>query len=50
MKKIFGAYKGLLPKSEQILSSSICLPSHQSMTNEDADYVSENFLEIIDTI
>ncbi len=49
MRKIFGTYKGLLPKSEQILSSSICLPSHQNMTNEDADYVSKNFLEIIDT-
>ena len=49
MKKIFRTYE-LLPKSEQILSSSICLPSHQNMTNEDADYVSENFLDIIDTI
>ena len=50
MRKIFGTFKGQLPKSEKILCSSICLPSHQDMTNEDADYVCKNFLEILETI
>jgi len=39
-----------LPKTEYLCSKHFCLPIFYSMTNEQVDYVSEKFINILDTI
>lgn len=39
-QELFGTAEGLLPRSEDLLSRHLCLPCHQRMTVEDAEYVS----------
>ena len=48
MKKLYNNQKGMLPRSENILSRHICLPSHQNMTEDDANYVCEKLLKILE--
>ncbi len=50
MANLYKIQKNMLPISEDILSRHICLPSHQNMKAEDANYVCDNLLNILSTI
>ena len=39
VKNLYNFKKGLIPKTEDLLSRHICLPSHQSMSVQEAKYV-----------
>ena len=47
MVNLYKNTEKLLLTSEDLLRRHICLPSHQNMTNEDAEYVCENLIEIL---
>ena len=47
MIDLYGNSKKMLPVSEKILAQHICLPSHQNMSKEDAEYVCENLIDIV---
>ncbi len=47
MKEKYYFSEGHLPITEDLMNRHICLPSHQSMTEKDAFYISEELLKII---
>lgn len=46
-KQLFGTKEGMLPESEKILSENICLPIHPQLTEENATYIANRFIENI---
>lgn len=48
IKNLFKIKRGYLKFSENILEKHLCLPCHQNMTIQDAKYIVDNLLEIID--
>ena len=47
MVELYKNKRNMLPISEELLGRHICLPSHQNMTLDDADYICENLIKII---
>lgn len=46
-KELYGTTKGMLPKTEALLSRHICLPCHPQMTDEDALFVARTFRTMV---
>ncbi len=46
----YHTYAGMLPQTEALLSRHICLPCHNRMTTEDADYVIQIFTEALRSV
>lgn len=40
-RRLFGTAEGLLPRTEALLARHLCLPCHQRMTADDAEYVAQ---------
>lgn len=47
MTQLYNNKENLLPRSEALLKKHICLPSHQNMSIDDAKYVCDTLLEIL---
>jgi perosamine synthetase len=43
-KKILGTEKGILPQTEDITDRIICLPCHQRISNEEAEFIANSFV------
>ena len=46
-KKMYKNKKGMLPNSEKLSQSHVCLPIHPSLSTEDAKYIGNNFLSTL---
>ena len=46
-KEKYNNYEGMLPKSEQLASSHICLPIHMKISQENAIEISDLFIKAI---
>jgi perosamine synthetase len=49
-QKLMGTRRGMLPRSEELLSRHICLPVHARMRDEDAAYVVDRLLHHVSSL
>jgi len=48
-REFYGTMEGMLPISEDLLNRHLCLPCHQKMKIDDADYIITKLLEILES-